>query len=810
MTAEEKIKAMTVEEKCSLLSGRQTFATRAFEKYEIPAVSFADGTSGLRKQAGAGDHLGMNASEPATCFPTIATVSAAWDTGLAEEVGEAMGEEAAAADVSVLLAPALNIKRNPLGGRNFEYVSEDPYLSGKIAASYVKGIQKNGVAACPKHFAANSQELRRMASDSVVDERTLREIYLTAFEMVVEEAHPYAMMTSYNMVNGIYANENRHLLQDILHDAWEFDGAVITDWGGSNDHAEGVKCGSTLEMPAPGAGSVLDLKKAVKEGRVSETDVDDRVRELLTLIDRTKPVREKQHSFSQEKHDALSRRAAEEGTVLLKNEGSILPLRRDAKIALLGEFVKEPRYQGEGSSKVNAFQVSNLYQALLEAGACSVTYEAGYSRLSSAEDESRLRKAAADAAVKADVAVLCVGLTEVQESEGLDRKNLRIPDQQTALIEAVTAVCDNVVVLVSAGGPVETPWIEGCRALIFQGLGGQQGARAAADILLGNVNPSGKLTESWPVLYEDVPSADYFPSSVRTAEYREGIYVGYRYYETAGIPVRFPFGYGLSYTTFAYSRPEASEDGMTLTVTNTGDLAGDEIVQLYVSKNGGHVFSPVRELKGFARVHLEPGESRRIRIPLDDKAFRYWNTVTESWETEEGSYTLCAGASCEDLRISEQVFITGTAAPDPYDFPAGSCYLTGKVKQVPGETFGALLGHEIPQAEHTQIDRSMVISEMSRSRSLIGRLAAYIVNRIQKKNEENGKTDLNIVFVRNMPLRAIAKMTGGLVDMRMVDAIVMELKGFWIIGILRFLVEFIRNRFVSAAFERRLKEERSI
>ena len=799
---EQTIKNMTLDEKCAFLSGKKTFATRAFAKHDIPEVMLTDGTSGLRKQSGASDHLGLNGSEPATCFPTIGTVSASWDEALAQQVGTAMGKEAAAGEVSVLLAPALNIKRNPLGGRNFEYVSEDPYISGKIAAAYVRGIQSNGTAACPKHFAVNSQELRRMASDSVVDERTLREIYLTAFEIVVKEAHPYSLMTSYNMVNGTYTNENRHLLIDILRDDWGFDGAVVTDWGGSNDHALGVKNGSTLEMPAPGNGSVLELKKAVEEGIVSEADVDARVREMLTLLERTAPAREGKTSFSQEEHHELACRAAREGTVLLKNEGGVLPVGAGESIALIGEFAKIPRFQGEGSSKVNSFKVTNIFDELGAAGADILGYAPGYERNKPANEA--LMKEAAELAAKADKVIICAGLEEIQESEGLDRADLKIPDNQTQLISAVAAANKNTIVLIAAGGPIEMPWIDIVSGILYQGLGGQAGAQAAAEIVMGKVNPSGKLTETWPIKYEDVPCAAHFPSEARTSEYREGLYVGYRYYETAKVPVQYPFGYGLSYTSFEYSNMTVSADGVSLTVTNTGSMAGTEVVQIYVSKNGGNIFAPELELKAFARVTLEPGQSKAVEIPLDDKAFRYWNVETDCWETESGSYSIMAAASCEDIRLCGQVLIEGSELASPYDGKPIKCYESGKADAVTDEEFEAILGHEIPEAVHKKIDRSLTVGELGHGRSPIGWLVAFIINHINESNKKKGKTDLNILFICNMPLRAIAKMTSGMVNMRMVDAIVMELKGFWIIGIIRLIYEFIRNMIVNASYEKKL------
>ena len=799
----EIIAKLNLEQKCALLSGAGTFTTRGYQKAGVPAITLSDGPNGVRKQAGAADHLGLNPSVPATCFPTAATVACSWDPALGEEIGRAMGAEASAQEVSVLLGPGLNTKRSPLCGRNFEYFSEDPYLSGKMAAAYVRGIQSEGIAACPKHFAANSQELRRMASDSVLDERTLRELYLTGFEIVVKESAPKTIMSSYNLVNGTYANENAHLLQEILRKDWGFSGAVVTDWGGSNDHALGVKNGSTLEMPAPGGDAVRELLAAVQSGKITEADVDARLDELLTLVlDTSAAVQKHSRSFDADAHHALARRAAAESTVLLQNDG-ILPLAADTKVAILGDFAETPRYQGAGSSAVNSIKVDTVLENLAQSGLQVLGFASGFDRRGRADAAKEAEAVAL--AKQADVAVLFLGLDEIKESEGLDRTDMKLADNQIALLKAVQQANPNTVVVLNAGSSLETPWLTHCRAVVYGALGGQAGAGAVLDVLTGKLNPCGKLAETWANRYEDTPAKDNFAGAGRTVQYREGLYVGYRYYQTAGVPVAFPFGHGLSYTSFAYSDLKASADGVTLTVTNTGTREGAEIVQLYVAKPDAKIFRPAQELKGFAKVHLQPGESQTVTIPLDDKAFRYWNTQSNRWEVEGGQYELRIGASSADIRLTAAVDIAGTDAPDPYAGKTLPHYRTGSVQNVPDAEWETLLGHAIPQ-DKIKIDRNMTLGELNHSRSPLGWLIWAVLTALLNASYKKGKPDLNILFQYNMPLRALAKMTGGAISMGMVDGIVMELQGFWIIGLVRVIYEAVKNQILNAQMERRLRE----
>ena len=797
------LKELTLEEKCALLSGAETFKTRGMPEHGIPQIWLSDGPHGLRKQAGESDHLGLNPSVPATCFPTASAVANSWDAALGEEIGAALGEEAAAQEVSVLLGPGLNMKRNPLCGRSFEYFSEDPYLAGKLAAGYIRGIQSKGVAACPKHFAVNSQETRRMASDSIVDERTLREIYLTGFEIAVKEGHPRSIMSSYNLVNGTYANENKHLLMEILRGEWGFDGAVITDWGGSNDHALGVKNGSTLEMPAPGGDSVRELLAAVESGKITESDIDARLSELLPLVFDTKAALDAApREFDAAAHHALARRAAEESLVLLKNEGSLLPLAAGSKVAVIGDFAKNPRYQGAGSSMVNSTQVDVLLDKLIDSELNVIGYQQGFDR--HGKPDAALQKSACELATQADTVILCMGLDEIAESEGLDRSNLRLAQNQVDLLQAVAAVNPKIVVVLYSGSVVETPWLDNCQALLYAALGGQAGAGAVADALTGKVNPCGKLAETWPLAYADVPSAADFATRRKTVEYREGLYIGYRYFTTAEKAVRFPFGYGMSYTTFAYSDMAADEQGVSLTVTNTGSVAGTEIVQLYVAKKNSELFRPARELKGFARVTLAPGEKQRITIMLDDKAFRFRNVKPNRWEIEGGEYELLVGASVEDIRLCEKITVHGTATVHPYEDKGLDCYYKGDVLRVSDADFEKLLGHPIPKGK-TKIDRNLTLGELNHARSPLGWLVWLVLTILLDVSYKRGKPDLNILFQYNMPLRALAKMTNGAISMGMVDGIVMELQGFWILGLVRVIYEAIKNVVLNAQMEKRLR-----
>ncbi|MCB2413538.1 glycoside hydrolase family 3 C-terminal domain-containing protein [Demequina sp. TTPB684] len=767
---------LTLLEKAALLSGLNTWQSREFGHAGIRSLFFADGPHGVRRQTGSSDHLGINASQPATCFPTAATVANSWDQALAEQIGEAIGAEAAQQGVDVLLGPGLNIKRSPLCGRSFEYFSEDPFLSGTLAAAYVRGIQSQGVAACPKHFAVNSQESRRMASNSVVDERTLREIYLTAFEIVVRDASPRAIMTSYNRINGTYAHENAHLLSEILRDEWGFAGAVVTDWGGSNDAVAAIEAGGTIEMPSPGLGSAREIVDAVKDGRLDPAMLNARAEEMRALVQGMEPGRAR--AVDLEEHHQLARRAARESVVLLKNHDAVLPLAKDTRLAVIGDFAATPRYQGAGSSLVNASRVVTALEAWSDAGFDSVNHAQGFRR-NGTPDEA-VAADALDVAAAADVVLLYMGLDEISESEGIDREHLRLPANQVELLERVSEAAERVVVVLSAGSVVEMPWLDNATAVVHGYLGGQAGAEAMVDILTGAASPSGRLAETYPMVLEDTPTHGRFPARDADAEYREGMFVGYRYYATADVPVRFPFGFGLSYTSFAYDDLRVTETGASLTLTNTGDRAGSEVVQMYVSRQGDGPVHPTAELKGFAKVALEPGESTRVKLPFDDRTFRRFDAEADAWVIDEADYELRIGASVDDTRLRENYRVAGT--PAPARRPELAWYAAADVKDVSDEDFAALLGRELPSA--TGANRDLGVNDpllaMHRAKSPIARLAATVLRGLIARSERRGKPDLNLLFLYNMPLRAMGKMTLGAVSMPMVHAIVDIVNGhFW-------------------------------
>ena len=795
----ELIAELSLLEKAALLSGENTWETRRIDRLGIPAIWMSDGPHGVRRQVGSADHLGLNGSEPATCFPTSATVANSWDEELAAEIGAALGREASSQGVNVLLGPGLNIKRSPLGGRNFEYFSEDPELAGRLAAAYVRGIQSEGVATTPKHFAVNSQELRRMVTDSIVDERTLRELYLTAFEIVVRESSPWAIMTSYNLVNGTYANENAHLMQDILREEWGFDGAVITDWGGGNDAAAGVAAGSALEMPSPGFDSARQIIAAVEAGELSEADVDARVGELLTLVERV-TARAAKAAVDPDAHHALARRAAAESAVLLRNENDLLPLAPGTRVALIGDFADAPRYQGSGSSLVNSTRVTTLRESTGAAGLEQIGFARGYTRDGRAD--AALVTEAATLATLADVAILALGLPEIAESEGLDRSSLTLPAAQAELLRAVYAANPQTVVVLSGGGPITVPWIGDAAALVHGYLGGQAGAEGMLDVLTGAVNPGGRLAETLPVSLGDTPTAGRFPSTGRTAEYREGPFVGYRHYDGRGIDVSFPFGFGLSYTTFAYSDLAVSDDAVRFTVTNTGERAGADVAQLYVGRQGdSRVLRPARELKGFAKVRLEAGESREVEIALGERAFRFFDVASDAWQVEAGSYELSVGPNLAERPLSATIEIAGTTASGTLPDELGP-YVTGDIRSVPDSAFEALLGRPIPAGAWGKgpLGINDSIDRLEVAQSGLARFAFGVIDKRRRKAEDAGTPDLNILFLFNGPFRIISKMSGGLATQKLTDAVLTLVNGQTVRGL---------GRVIGAFFSGRRAEKRS-
>lgn len=798
------IEKMTIEEKSAFLSGKNVWQSRNIDRLGIPSIFCADGPHGIRKQAKEGDHLGLNASLPATCFPTAAAVANSWDESLCEEIGAALGEEASVSEVNVLLGPGLNIKRSPLCGRNFEYFSEDPYLSGKLAAAYGRGIQGQGVYACLKHFAVNSQELRRMTMNSVLDERTLREIYLEGFEIAVKEGGARAIMTSYNEVNGVYANENEHLLREILRGEWNFDGIVITDWGGSNDHVKGVAAGSNLEMPAPGLDSARELIAAVENGRLSmeelDTCVDDLLDAVLTLTDGREG---RKRSFDREAHHRLAGKAAEESIILLKNSDGLLPLKPGCRVVVIGDFAFTPRYQGAGSSLVNPICLENMQEIIwdypLEVTGCARGY------LRNGKDDDALKKQALKLAAGADVVLYCFGLNELSETEGMDRGHMKIPQNQIVLLEALAEANPNIVGILSAGSAIEMPWHDCCKSILHGSLSGEAGPGAMLRVITGKVNPSGRLSETCPLRYEDTPACRCFHGAERSSEYREGIYVGYRYYDTGKIPVQYPFGYGLSYTSFAYSDIHVSEDQVRFTLTNTGKADGKEVAQLYVGGPKGKIFRPDKELKGFTKVFLKAGESKTVTILFDDKTFRYWNRVTGRFEVEGGVYTIYIGANASDLRLSRTVTREGTTDILPYEPEKLGSYYSGKIQNVPDEEFEELLGHPVPDGTWSgELGLNDAICQMYYAKSSLARLVCRILTGLKNRNEKTGKPDLNLLFIYNIPFRGIAKMTGGAVSMEMARGMVLAVNGHFLQGMKKIIGGFFTNAKANKAYEKKL------
>ena len=672
-TAKEYVALMTLEEKCSLLSGLDAWHTKPIERLGIPAVMVSDGPHGLRKEEDLPGQPGAHQTISAVCFPAACATAASFDRSLVRRIGEAMGDECQHEGVAVNLGPAINIKRSPLCGRNFEYMSEDPYLAGELAVSMIQGIQSRNVGTSVKHFAANSQEHRRMSSDSVVDERTLREIYLPAFEAAAKRGRAWTFMCSYNKLNGEYASQNKWLLTDLLRGEWGYDGCVMSDWGAVCDRVKGVAAGLDLEMPSSNGERDRAVLQAVREGRLDEKTVDQAVERVLTFALRYLNSARPDTPWDKEADHALAGRLAAECLVLLKNEDDILPLKKEEKIALIGEFAAKPRFQGGGSSHINSFKVTSLRDALADNP--NVTYAQGYAIDSEETDEALLREAL-DAAKAADKAVIVAGLPDSYESEGYDRAHMRMPENQCALIEAVAEVNPNAVVLLYNGSPVEMPWIDCVKGLIEGYLAGQNVGEANRAVLYGEVNPCGRLPETLPEHLEDTPCFLTYGGEGDRAEYTEGLFVGYRWYTSKLQPVLFPFGYGLSYTDFIYSDLTLSRDAVrdtdTLTarvnVTNIGERAGKDVVQLYVAAPQGGVIRPVRELKGFEKIELAPGETKTVEFTLDQRAFAYWNTRIHDWYVESGSYDILICRSAEDVELSAHVAVTGSKAlPRRYD-----------------------------------------------------------------------------------------------------------------------------------------------
>lgn len=786
------IARMTLEEKASLCSGANFWNLKGIERLGIPSIMVTDGPHGLRKQAGSADHVGLNESVPATCFPTASALASTWNRELIFKVGEALAEECLQENVAVILGPGVNIKRSPLCGRNFEYFSEDPYLAGQMASRHIQGVQSKGIGTSLKHYAVNNQEERRMSIDAVVDERTLREIYLTGFEIAVKEAQPYTVMCSYNRINGTYGSEHPYLLTDILKKEWGHQGLVVTDWGAVKDRVAGLLAGLELEMPGTGGVNDAKIVAAVKDGRVSMEVLDQAVELLLNLIFKTTEALKASAPYDVEAHHALARKVAGEGAVLLKNEGGILPLASSAKVALIGEFAKSPRYQGGGSSHMKPTRLDTVYGEVsnLLDDPTQLRYARGYDVKKDVVDEALLQEAV-ETAKAAEVVVLCVGLIDSYESEGYDRTHMRMPENHAALIDAVAKVNSNVVVVLSNGSPIEMPWLGSVSAVLEGYLGGQAGAGGVADILFGKVNPSGKLAETIPMRLEDVPCFEYFPGGPKTVEYREGIYVGYRYYDTANVPVRFPFGFGLSYTTFEYSDLKLSagtiRDDETLTVAfkvkNVGKVTGKETAQVYVKDRESSIFRPKKELKGFAKVELAPGEETEVSLTLDKRSFAYYDVDRKDWVVETGVFDILVGASSTDVRLNGSVEVQSAVEVDVTAArkEALKVYYQPTARfEVDAASFKALLGRPLPRMEYARgelIDKTTPLGDIQRT--FWGKKVYDMIMKSVLKNspfgsggEDDGLSTMLERMMAEMPLINMGMFSNGAMSEEMIEGLV--------------------------------------
>ena len=795
-------------EKAALLSGGGAWKSRALPRRGLPALFFSDGPHGIRKQEGVGDHLGLNASLPATCFPTAATVANSWDTALAEEVGEALGSEARSQGVDILLGPGLNIKRSPLCGRNFEYFSEDPYLSGKLAAAYVRGIQRGGALACVKHYAVNSQEFRRMTLNAEVDERALREIYLTGFEIAVKEGKPGALMTSYNQVNGLQSNENPQLMLEILRKEWGYDGMVVTDWGGSDDHIRGIQCRTTIEMPDPGLHAAREVMHAVERGELSEAEIDACLSDYFRTLRRVAVQAKKAKPVDPLRQHALARRAARESAVLLKNDG-ILPLTGEETVALIGDFARVPRYQGAGSSLVNSRRVETLRGQLTQRlGQKLLGTVSGYARHGNdtkRQEARRLRKALR-LARRADCVIFCGGLDEMAETEGLDRKTLALPTAQRRALRALAAVNPNIVLVLSAGSVVDLAPAARAKAILHGYLGGEAGAGAMAELLYGDANPSGKLAESYPLALSDTPAYPYRKLRGNCAEYRESIYVGYRYYDKAKVPLRYPFGFGLSYTRFAYEDLRLSEAGVRFRLRNTGSRAGAEIAELYICAAESETFRPEKELKGFAKVFLKAGEEREVFIPFDDKSFRVFDSVANRFLEESGRYRILIGASAADIRLNGELVRAGEKLGRPDEKKRLPHYFSGAAQQIGRAEFERLLGRKLERHPIAgELLRGDALHELRRSRGLLARLLYRQLRRALNRSAARREPDLNLIFAYHMPFRAFSKFGSGKISPGMTEGLLMMLNGHLFGGFRKFVIESIKNRRENRRNEKALR-----
>ena len=774
----EILAQMTLEEKASLCDGADFWHMKGMEKYDIPCIMVCDGPHGLRKKDYSKKGDSLSNSVPAISYPTAATTACSWDPELLYEMGVALGKKCLKEEVGVLLGPGANIKRSPLCGRNFEYFSEDPILAGELAAGFINGVQSMGVGTSLKHFCANSQETRRMTCDSVVDERALREIYLTAFEIAVKKAKPWTVMNSYNKINGYHGSENKHTQVEILRDEWGYDGVVVSDWGAVNDRVLGLKNGNDLEMPSSSGAGTQRIVDAVRSGALDEAVVNERALNVLNLIKKAADGAKANYNYNDADDQPFARKVAAQSMVLLKNNG-ILPLKKNGKIAVIGELARTPRYQGAGSSHINPTQLDNALDELQKSG-YAVEFAQGYElKQKKAKKNAEHLQQAIEVARRNETVVLFIGLTDDYEAEGFDRSHMALPAAHDTLVEEILKVNKNVVVVLAGGSPVEMPWNDGVAAVLHSYLGGQAGAGAVADIISGAVNPCGKLSETYPITYSDTPAKNNFPGNPASVEYRESIYIGYRYYEKANKAVRYPFGYGLSYTTFEYSDIRLDKTAMnendilnvSFKVKNTGSVPGYEIAQLYVSDKESTIYRPVKELKAFKKVWLNPGETKEITLSLNKRAFAFYNVNINDWCVESGDFEILVGASSADIRLSATVNVSAPEVSIPDYSQLAPAYYTGDVQSVPEEQFVAVLGRELPATDYDP-NRKLSIQDTFES----------------CRHAKNGKKFYKLLstlipagfaqaIALQTPFRDFISMSGGVMSEDMANGLVMWISG---------------------------------
>ena len=771
MKYSEIINKMSLEEKAMLCVGADYWNSKEFKKYGIPKITMSDGPHGLRIQKAATDNLGINESEISICFPTGAAIANSWNREIAYLLGETLGKEARAENVNIVLGPAINIKRSPLCGRNFEYFSEDPYLIGILGSEYVNGMQSQNVGACVKHFAVNNQENRRRTINVVIDERNLREVYLKAFQMIIENSKPWSIMSAYNKVNGEYCSENSHLLEEILREEWNFKGIVISDWGAENDRVKGIENDHELEMPGGRGDGVKQIIEAVKTGKVEEGKLDEIVDRIINIA--KKCNKNSKETYDKEQHHNIAQQIAEESIVLLKNENNILPI-KNKKIALIGDMAKHLRYQGAGSSTINPYKIENAYDILKENNII-FEYAKGYEKIKSANDEF-LKEEAIEIAKRNEIVVIFAGLTENFESEGVDRDNLNIPENQNKLIEDICEVNENVIIVLSNGSPILMPWKDRVKAIITGYLGGEAGAKAMINCILGKTNPSGKLAETYPKKIEDTPCYKNYPGTELTVEYRESIFVGYRFYDTTNTDVLFPFGYGLSYTTFEYSNLQINlkkdEVDVKFTIKNTGDIKGKEIAQLYISQKNPKIFKAKKELKGFEKIELEAGEEKQVTIVLNNKSFEYYNPETKKWAIEEGIYEILIGKSSRDIVLEDKIFIKSNDKNVEKEYPMK--YYKGNIHEINDIEFEKLLGKKIPE-KHLNIKEVNEENTLEQIRET--KIGQVIYNNQMKKmnkllSEQNVNKATKVLMDLQKPLKKFYEKKSSKITKEMVDELI--------------------------------------